>query len=152
MISRMHIAELTISPRLAGCAALLLLVTHGSAVHGTDALDRSLQLGGENHRHEQQTQRRIEELDDRTRAMLEEYQRLGREQEALLSYNDQLERIVRSQEAETASLNTQLEDIDLTRREIMPLMLRMVESLEDFVALDPTAAAWLASSSPRERA
>jgi 1,2-phenylacetyl-CoA epoxidase catalytic subunit len=78
-------------------AALLLATT--ASLHAADALDRSLQLGQDNNRQEQRTQKRIDDITDRTRAMLEEYQQLSREHEALDIYNDQLERIVHSQEA-----------------------------------------------------
>jgi hypothetical protein len=135
-MSRMNIGTRTISARLARALVLWLLATAGAAVPATDALDRSLQIGEENLRHEQHTQQRIEELSDRSRAMLEEYQRLGREHEALVTYNDQLERIVNSQETEKTSLLAQLEDIELTRQEILPLMLRMIDRLERFVAED----------------
>jgi 1,2-phenylacetyl-CoA epoxidase catalytic subunit len=73
-------------------AALLLATT--ASLHAADALDRSLQLGQDNNRQEQRTQKRIDDITDRTRAMLEEYQQLSREHEALDIYNDQLERIV----------------------------------------------------------
>jgi hypothetical protein len=132
---RMHIRTVKTSriPVTAG-AALLLATT--ASLHAADALDRSLQLGQDNNRQEQRTQKRIDDISDRTRAMLGEYQLLGREHEALKVYNDQLERIVHSQEGEKTSLHTQLEDIELTQREIMPLMLRMIERLESFIATD----------------
>jgi hypothetical protein len=132
----MHIRALKISPHLAGRLALSLLVTTGPSVHASDALDRSLQLSEENHHHEQRTQHRIEELSERTRSMLREYQRLSREHEALATYNDQLQRIVHSQETEETSLRAQLEAIELTRQEIMPLMLRMIDRLDSFVTHD----------------
>lgn len=117
-------------------AGTLLLVTTAPSLQATDALDQSLQHGQDNNRREQRTQQRINGISDRTRAMLEEYQLLNREHEALKVYNDQLERIVNSQEAEKTSLQTQLEDIELTQREIMPLMLRMIDRLESFLATD----------------
>jgi predicted RNase H-like nuclease (RuvC/YqgF family) len=124
------------SARRATAAVALLLMTAAPALQAIDALDKSLQLGQDNNRQEQRTQKRIDDISDRTRAMLGEYQLLGREHEALKVYNDQLERIVHSQEGEKTSLHTQLEDIELTQREIMPLMLRMIERLESFIATD----------------
>jgi hypothetical protein len=122
--------------RRAAAAGLLLLATTATPLHAADALDRSLELSEDNHRREQQTQQRIDDMSERTRAMLEEYQRLARENEALGTYNDQLERIVRSQETEKTSVRTQLEAIELTRQEIMPLMLRMIDRLEAFLDAD----------------
>ena len=120
----------------ATAAGAALLAMAMPSLHATDALDASLQLGQDNNRQEQRTQKRIDDISDRTRAMLDEYHRLGREHEALTVYNDQLERIVDSQEGERTSLRTQLADIELTQQEIMPLMLRMIDRLEAFLATD----------------
>lgn len=120
----------------ATAGAALLLATAAPSLHATDALDKSLQLGQENNRQEQRTQKRIDSISDRTRAMLDEYHRLSREHEALAVYNDQLERIVNSQKAERTSLGKQLADIELTQQEILPLMLRMIDRLEAFLATD----------------
>ena len=136
MMPRMNIGAVTTRRQRATAAAALLLVTAASALHAADVLDRSLHLSQDNHRHEQHTQQRIDGISDRTREMLAEYQRLGREHEALSIYNNQLERIVHSQEAEKTSLRTQLEDIELTQQEILPLMLRMIDRLEAFLATD----------------
>jgi hypothetical protein len=120
----------------AATGAALLLATAVSSLHASEALDGSLQLGEDNNRQEQQTQRRIDAISDRTRAMLEEYHRLSREHEALTAYNGQLERIVHSQEGEKTSLRAQLEDIELTQQEIIPLMLRMIDRLEALLETD----------------
>jgi hypothetical protein len=133
MMPRMKISVVKSSARRATGAVALLLMTAAPSLQATDALDKSLQLGQDNNRQEQRTQKRIDDISDRTRAMLGEYQLLGREHEALKVYNDQLERIVHSQEGEKTSLHTQLEDIELTQREIMPLMLRMIDRLESFL-------------------
>jgi hypothetical protein len=131
----MHIRGIR-SSGLRSIIAAVLLTTATAPTHATDALDKSLQLGQDNNRQEQRTQQRIDGISDRTREMLEEYQLLSREHEALVVYNDQLERIVTSQEDEKTSLQKQLVDVELTQREIMPLMLRMTDRLEVFLASD----------------
>jgi hypothetical protein len=133
--ARMHSRDNRFSA-LRSVIAAVLLATAASSPHAADALDKSLQLGQDNNRQEQRTQQRIDRISDRTREMLEEYQLLSREHEALVVYNDQLERIVTSQEEEKTSLQKQLVDIELTQREIMPLMLRMIDRLEAFLASD----------------
>jgi hypothetical protein len=44
--------------------------------------------------------------------------------------------LLKSQDAERESLNRQIAEMERTERELLPLMLRMVEGLEQFVALD----------------
>jgi len=103
---------------------------------GADAVEQSARLSEKNNRAEQGTQKRIETLSDATREMLDEYHALARELDALTVYNDQVERLLQSQEQEKASLSQQLADIELTRRELVPLMLRMIDELARFVASD----------------
>jgi hypothetical protein len=81
-------------------------------------------------------QQSIDNLNDQTRRMLDEYRDALRRAEALNAYNAHLRRLVASQEADKASLEKQLGEIESTRRDIVPLMLRMVEALDRFVQLD----------------
>lgn len=122
--------------RRVAAGAALLLAAAASSLPAADVLDQSLQLSEDNNRQEQRTQQRIDNLSAQTRAMLEEYQLLSREYDALKVYNDQLERIVQSQEEEKSSLRMQLEEIELTQQEIVPLLLRMIARLEVFLATD----------------
>lgn len=82
------------------------------------------------------SQKKIDQLDDRTRKMLEEYRSATQQVKTLLTYNDHLKTLLDSQEAEKASFEQQLEQIETTQREIVPLILDMKKSLEQFVALD----------------
>ena len=101
-----------------------------------DPLQQSISLSGKNNRQEQLTQQRIDRLSEQTQAMLDEYHVLNRELDALNVYNDQLQRLTVSQEEEKTLIHQQMEDIELTQQEIVPLMLRMIERLNDFVVND----------------
>lgn len=120
---------------LTAVAALLLLLGTAPA-WCADPVERSVRLTEKNNRAEQDTQARIDTLSDTTREMLEEYKALGREFDALSIYNDQVERLVESQQQEKDSLKKQMADIELTQREVVPLMLRMIEQLARFVESD----------------
>ncbi len=113
------------------CVALLL-----PALATADTLQQSMSLSGNNNQQEQLTQRRIDQLSEQTRTMLDEYHVLDRELEALRVYNDQLQRLTASQEEEKALIQQQMEDIELTQQEIVPLMLRMIDQLNHFVTND----------------
>lgn len=82
------------------------------------------------------SQQKVNQLDDQTRALLERYRAATWQAQQLNVYAQQLEQIAASQEAEKTSLQRQLVEMDRTEREILPLMLRMLDSLEKFVALD----------------
>ena len=82
------------------------------------------------------SQARVNQLDDETQRMLTDYRDTLRETESLRRYNEQLELQIKAQEEEVASINQQIAEIERTNREIYPLMQRMVETMEQFVALD----------------
>ncbi|MFQ5642710.1 MAG: DUF3450 domain-containing protein [Thiogranum sp.] len=114
--------------------AVILLLP--ASAPGADALQRSITLTGENNRQEQQTQKRIDSVNEQTRAMLDAYQTLNRELDSLTAYNDQLQRLISSQEEEKTLLQQQMDEIELTQQEIVPLMLRMIGELGLFVTDD----------------
>lgn len=82
------------------------------------------------------SQQRINGVDDQTKQMLERYRAATWQAQQLNVYAQQLEEIAGQQDAEKVSLQRQLVEMDNTDREIMPLMLRMLSSLEKFVSLD----------------
>lgn len=82
------------------------------------------------------SQARVNQLDDETQTMLNEYRATLRETESLRRYNEQLELQIQSQQEEVVSMQQQIEDIERTNREIYPLMQKMIETIEQFVNLD----------------
>lgn len=84
----------------------------------------------------QQSQRRIDALDDETTKMLNEYRDLMAQNDSLRGYVKQLDAQVRSQEEELVALNEQIGQVENTSREVLPMMARMLETLGTFVQLD----------------
>ena len=82
------------------------------------------------------SQKNIDALRDQTQRMLDEYRDALRQTEVLTAYNDHLRRLVESQRTEKVSLEKQIKDVEITRRDLVPLMLRMTETLQRFVQLD----------------
>ena len=82
------------------------------------------------------SQEKIDGLSDQTDQMLAEYRNVIRQTESLRIYNEQLEKLVISQQEEMTSINDQLVNIETTQREIVPLMLKMIDVIAEFVALD----------------
>lgn len=82
------------------------------------------------------SQNKIDALSDKTQKMLEQYRSASHQTETLTTYNKHLKDLLESQQKEKASLQQQLKEIEVTQREIVPLILRMLDSLEQFVALD----------------
>ena len=82
------------------------------------------------------SQAKIAQLDDESSKMLAEYRQITAEAASLKSYNDQLAVQVKSQDDELKDATRQLEEIATTSREVLPMMHKMLETLEQFVKLD----------------
>lgn len=100
------------------------------------ALDQAIDEQVQTDTAAQRTQQQIDSLDDETRELLAEYRSVLNQKESLAAYNSQLEQLVSSQQEELESVQSQLANIDTTQRDIVPLMLKMVDVLDQFVELD----------------
>lgn len=117
------------------CFAILFLICPGPGF-GSDQVTRVIEAEEGILRQGQASQTRIDAMADETMQLVHEYRELRREHDNLSVYNDNLEQMTLTQEAEKVSLQRQIEDIQVTQREIVPLMLRMLDVLEEFMAAD----------------
>lgn len=83
-----------------------------------------------------ESQSRVEELDDETMAMVSAYNREIQRYEELLSYNENMRQLLESQRLEREQLNSELEEVEVVRQAIVPLMVEMVDVLDRFITLD----------------
>lgn len=116
-----------------------LVVSSGSlqaAEPDTSRLKEGLAVQSSIQSNDQSSQKTIDKLHDQTGELLDQYKRVAQERESLTAYNDQVEKMISSQEAEIASLREQIATIDQTARDVVPLILRMTEALNSFVELD----------------
>jgi hypothetical protein len=127
-------------PRRSGIAAALLLAVAlaGAALaqQASDPVSKAVDATVEANRAARASQGKIDKLDDQTRSMLERYRSASWQAQQLTVYADQLGELVSAQDAEKASLLRQIDEMERTERELLPLMLRMVQSLDAFIALD----------------
>jgi exonuclease VII large subunit len=101
-----------------------------------EALEEAIRTQIENQKAGALSQEKIDTWSDQSRQLLEEYRNALRETESLKAYNTHLKQLLASQQQEKASMEKQLQEVEGTARGLVPLMLRMEESLEDFVRLD----------------
>jgi septal ring factor EnvC (AmiA/AmiB activator) len=114
--------------------ALAFCISPFSAL--SDNLDSAINTDLATNKANIKSQKKVASLNDQSRAMLDEYRSITRQAETLRTYNKHLQDLVASQELEKSSLQKQLADIEITQREIVPLILRMLENLEAFIELD----------------
>jgi hypothetical protein len=82
------------------------------------------------------SQKRVEQLDEEATKMLADYRQMLAETTSLKSYNDQLAMQVKSQDEQVADMTHQLTTIETTSREVLPMMEKMLATLDQFVKLD----------------
>ena len=112
-----------------------LLLFHSTAFAQQD-VDDAMQVQSQSIEASADVQRRIDDLDDTTREMLEEYRRTTQQIEDLRAYNEQLEKLVLTQRGELAEYERKFQEIEITKRRILPLIVRMIDVLDEFVTLD----------------
>ncbi|HEY0914765.1 MAG TPA: DUF3450 domain-containing protein [Solimonas sp.] len=82
------------------------------------------------------SQKRVDGLADQRRDLSSDYRTTLRETEGLKLYLQQLRAQLQSQQQEMAAIRQESQELDRTNIEIQPLMLRMLESVDQFVQLD----------------
>jgi len=82
------------------------------------------------------SQETINNLFEQSQELLIEYRQVLDQTENLKIYNDYLANLVADQQKGIASLQRQIDSIEETKQNIVPLMFKMIDSLEQFVSLD----------------
>ena len=82
------------------------------------------------------SQQRIDDIVSDTRDLTTQYQTTVKEIDGLKVYNTLLERQAANQEREIDLLISSIDKVTVIERQIMPLMQKMIDALEHFVALD----------------
>lgn len=101
-----------------------------------DKLDQAVKIDLATNQAAAKSQKKIDNLSEQTQKALNEYRSVTRQTETLITYNKHLQTLINSQLSEKKSLHAQLEEIETTQQEIVPLILRMLDSLESFIKLD----------------
>jgi len=114
----------------------ILLLTISPVIAFSGSLEHAIESQVKTDLSAQQSQQHVDQLSDETTQMLAEYRDTLRQTESLRVYNDQLNKLVVSQKSELESIDLQLRNIETTQRDIVPLMLEMIETMAQFVELD----------------
>ena len=81
-------------------------------------------------------QDQIDEIVTETRSLAEEFRAVMKEVDGLIVYNTLLDRQIVDQEQVLANLRTSIDQVQIIERQILPLLTRMIDGLDRFVALD----------------
>lgn len=84
----------------------------------------------------QASQDKIDGLADERRSLYDQYKAVLKEIEGLQVYNKQLNKQIVTQRTDMERVRNTIEGVTVMQRQVTPLMLRMIEGLKQFVALD----------------
>ncbi len=84
----------------------------------------------------QQSQERINSIVEGTRSLEDQYRSINKEIDGLKVYNRLMRAQVEGQEAVLEDIALSIDQVDVINRQIFPLMTRMIDGLEQSVALD----------------
>ncbi|CCQ12344.1 TonB system biopolymer transport component; Chromosome segregation ATPase [Pseudoalteromonas luteoviolacea B = ATCC 29581] len=82
------------------------------------------------------SQEKIDNLYGQTQELVAEYRATIDETELLKVYNDHVARLVADQNAGIESFDRQIAEVDKTKQNVVPLMYRMIDTLEQFIKAD----------------
>lgn len=84
----------------------------------------------------QESQDRIDAVVKKTRSLEDQYKAVLKEIEGLDVYNNLMQRQVDNQNAQMADLRESIDQVEVINRQIVPIMVKMIDGLEQFVRLD----------------
>ncbi len=106
------------------------------ASHADKTLDAIMQVSQAKTATGQQSQKRIDKLQEDTASLLQKFKVVSKEIEGLKVYNAQLEKQLANQRKVIDDLNNSIDQVTVIERQIQPLILRMLDGLEQFIDLD----------------
>ena len=116
--------------------ALGLLIAPAASANQGNLLNKNMQEQQATNTAGAQSQKKVTAMAEATRTLADDYRLTLRQIESTKVYNQQIRDLITSQKAEMKSIDQQIEELKNTGKEITPLMVRMLNTLEKFVALD----------------
>lgn len=119
-------------------AALISAGTLAGSVAAVQAntLDSILAVGKSKNDSARKSQVKIDRLADETRDLLTDYKTVMKQVDGLVVYNERLERQIKSQMAKIGKIDGSIEQVTIVQRQMTPLVIRMIDGLEQFIELD----------------
>ena len=121
-----------LSAKLSAAVAVLAISFGGSA----QDLDPALKAGEKINKSAQGSQKKVDKIADTIQSKIQQFKAVNKEIDGLNVYNGQLKKQIDNQLQEMADLNASIDQVSVIERQITPLMIRMIDGLDQFVQLD----------------
>ncbi|HHJ35895.1 MAG TPA: DUF3450 domain-containing protein [Gammaproteobacteria bacterium] len=115
---------------------LVLLCGFSTLASSAESLDKITKEGQRRIQEGKSAQNKVSKLSDRTADIVSDYKTVTKVVDGLVVYNDLLDVQISNQLSEAASIQQSIENVSTIERHVVPLMTRMIDSLEKFVELD----------------
>jgi hypothetical protein len=122
--------------QMTGVAAAAVVVVAGSVFAQSATVDEVLQADLRRLELAQESQERINEVVEGTRSLADDYRAIMKEIDGLKVYNRLMTAQTNGQQATLDDIAISLDQVDSINRQIFPLMERMIDGLEQSIALD----------------
>jgi len=112
------------------------LALAGSNIAAANALTDLQKAEAKIFKQSAKSQAKVNSIYEQTQELLAEYRNTIDEGDVLRGYNDHVQRMVNDQVENIASLQSQIDGIDQVKQGVVPLMYKMIDTLETFIGLD----------------
>jgi len=129
-VSKMIKSKKLASAIAVACAMSLPTVVSADQVENLHKEERAI------HDAAVKSQKRVDSYFEQSIDLLSEYRQVVDETDNLRLYNDHVQKLVNNQEKLIGSLQSQIDSIEDTKKGVVPLMYKMLDSLEKFIELD----------------
>jgi hypothetical protein len=106
------------------------------AAHAQTKVEEVTRAGGQRVDEGAAAQREVDKLSDQAGDIEAEYKQVTKVVDGLEVYNGLLQKQVDNQVAEMAALADSINKVSLIERQIIPLMVRMIDAIDEFLVLD----------------
>ena len=106
------------------------------AVVQASTLDSILKVGEAKNQAARKSQVKIDRLADETRDLLSDYKTVTKQVDGLKVYNARLQRQIDNQKTRVEKIEASISQVTIIQRQMTPLVIRMIDGLEQFVELD----------------
>lgn len=107
-----------------------------SVASQANTLDAIIKVGEEKTAAAKQSQAKIDRLAEEARDLLTDYKTVMKQVDGLKVYNARLQRQIDNQERRIADIDESIDEVTVIQRQMMPLVIRMIDGLDQFVELD----------------
>jgi Protein of unknown function (DUF3450) len=115
---------------------ILGFAIQNAAAADTKPLDSAVETKLQAQKDVVNSQNKVDQLVGQTKDMIQAFGDAIRKTDSLKTYNVQLSKLIKQQKVSLSSIKRQLDNVEETQRSIVPLMIKMIDTLEKFVSLD----------------